>query len=145
MTRFFVCISFLIISLITGVFYAQTARYELRMENPANHYFQVDFFLTDYKTDEIEVKMPVWAPGSYLVREFSKNLNEVRAYDESGKQLEIIKKSKNAWVVKRGKAKEVKVSYEVYSFELTVRTSFLDRTHGFVRNRRLYVHRRNKK
>ncbi|NGF75572.1 M61 family metallopeptidase [Fluviicola sp. SGL-29] len=132
MTRFFVCISFLVFSLITHISYAQTARYELRMENPANHYFQVDFFLSDYKTDEIEVKMPVWAPGSYLVREFSKNLNAVRAYDESGKQLEVIKKTKNAWGVKRGKAKTVKISYEVYAFELTVRTSFLDQTHGFV-------------
>lgn len=112
--------------------FSQTARYELRMENPANHYFQVDFFLKDYKSDEIEVKMPVWAPGSYLVREFSKNVNQVKAYDETGKELAVTKKSKNAWLVKRGKAKEVKVSYEVYAFELTVRTSFLDMTHGFV-------------
>lgn len=118
--------------LVTVTGFSQTARYELRMENPANHYFQVDFFLKDYKTDEIVVKMPVWAPGSYLVREFSKNVDIVKAYDESGKQLDVIKKSKNEWSVKRGNAKEVKVSYGVYSFELTVRTSFLDLTHGFV-------------
>lgn len=115
-----------------GISFSQTARYELRMENPANHYFQVDFYLKDYKTEEIEVKLPVWAPGSYLVREFSKNLNSVKAYDESGKELVVTKKTKNAWVIQRGKAKEVKVTYEVYAFELTVRTSFLDMTHGFV-------------
>jgi len=112
--------------------FSQTARYELRMENPANHYFQVDFYLKDYKSKEIEVKLPVWAPGSYLVREFSKNLNQVRATDENGNPLQLIKKTKNAWIIKREKAKEVKVSYEVYAFELTVRTSFLDLTHGFV-------------
>lgn len=123
---------FLILSIFPIVTFSQTARYELRMENPVNHYFQVDFFLKDYKTEDIEVKMPVWAPGSYLVREFSKNINQVRAFDETGKELTVLKKTKNAWIVKRGKSKEVKVSYEVYSFELTVRTSFLDLTHGFV-------------
>jgi predicted metalloprotease with PDZ domain len=125
-------LTFLFSSTFFVLNFAQTARYELRMENPANHYFQVDFFLKDYKADEIEVKMPVWAPGSYLVREFSKNVNQVHAYDENGKELQVIKKTKNAWIVKREKAKEVKVSYEVYAFELTVRTSFLDLTHGFV-------------
>lgn len=130
MMRLFLAVLFSGACFVPG--FAQTARYELRMENPANHYFQVDFFLKDYKTDEIEVKMPVWAPGSYLVREFPKNLNLVRAFDENGKELAVVKKTKNAWVVRKGKAKEVKVSYEVYAFELTVRTSFLDMTHGFV-------------
>lgn len=112
--------------------FAQTVRYELSMENPQNHYFHVDIFLKGYKSDEILVKMPVWAPGSYLVREFSKNMNLVTAFDQNGNALEVVKKSKNGWVIKRGKATEVKVSYDVYAFELTVRTSFLDMTHGFV-------------
>ena len=116
----------------TTVSLAQKVRYELRMENPNNHYFQVDMFLNDYKSKEVTVKMPVWAPGSYLVREFSKNVNLVKAYDENGQELKVNKKTKNAWTIVRGKAKEIKVSYEVYAFELTVRTSFLDATHGFV-------------
>ena len=118
--------------LTTTVSLAQKVRYELRMENPNNHYFQVDMYLSDYKAKEVTVKMPVWAPGSYLVREFAKNVNQVIAVDENGQPLQVEKKSKNAWSIVRGKAKEIKVSYEVYSFELTVRTSFLDATHGFV-------------
>lgn len=123
---------FLLLIFASCFSFSQTARYELRMENPDNHYFQVDFYLKDSKAKEIEVKLPVWAPGSYLIREFSKNTNQVRAYDENGKELKVIKTTKNAWVINREKAKEVKVSYEIYAFELSVRTSFLDRTHGFV-------------
>lgn len=118
--------------LTTTVSLAQKVRYELRMENPNNHYFQVDMYLSDHKAKEVTVKMPVWAPGSYLVREFSKNVNLVKAFDENGQPLQVEKKTKNAWSIVRGKAKEIKVSYEVYAFELTVRTSFLDATHGFV-------------
>jgi predicted metalloprotease with PDZ domain len=112
--------------------FGQNIHYTLRMPKPQNHYFEVEMLVSDIKDAEFEVKMPVWAPGSYLVREFSKNVNLVKAYDEKGKELEVLKKSKNAWVIKKGSAKKVSVKYEVYSFELSVRTSFLDLTHGFV-------------
>jgi len=72
------------------------------------------------------------APGSYLVREFSKNVNVVKAFDEKGTELKVGKTSKNAWKITKGKAKNVRVKYEVYAFELSVRTSFLDLSHGFV-------------
>lgn len=112
--------------------YAQNVQYHLRMEKPENHYFQVDMEINDWKKNELEVKMPVWAPGSYLVREFSKNLDLVKAFDEKGQPLEIKKTSKNKWLIQTKKSKKVVVKYEVYAFELTVRTSFLDFTHGFV-------------
>jgi len=120
--------------------FAQSVRYELRMDSPSDHYFQVDFFLSDYKTSEIEVKLPVWTPGSYLVREFAKSINLVRAFDENGKELIVDKKSKNSWTIQRAKAKEVRVSYQVYAFELTVRTSFLDQTHGFVSGSGIFMY-----
>lgn len=111
---------------------AQQITYKLAMPKPQDHYFQVEMELKDFKEKTLEIKMPVWAPGSYLVREFAKNVNMVYAFDENGKALKVQKKTKNTWSIDKGKAKSVKVNYEVYAFELTVRTSFLDLTHGFV-------------
>lgn len=102
------------------------------MERPQNHYFQVEMAVNDVNKEEVIVKLPVWSPGSYLVREFSKNLDIVTAVDEKGKSLEVKKISKNAWKVMKPKGSNFTVKYEVYAFELTVRTSFLDLTHGFV-------------
>jgi predicted metalloprotease with PDZ domain len=118
--------------LLSYVSLGQSINYRLKMEKPQNHYFQVEMELTDFKENEVTVKMPVWAPGSYLVREFSKNVDLVKAKDEKGQVLAVNKKTKNAWVISKGAAKKVVVSYEVYAFELSVRTSFLDLTHGFV-------------
>jgi predicted metalloprotease with PDZ domain len=118
--------------LLSFVSLGQSINYRLKMEKPQNHYFQVEMELTDFKENEVTVKMPVWAPGSYLVREFSKNVDLVKAKDEKGQVLAVNKKTKNAWVISKGAAKKVVVSYEVYAFELSVRTSFLDLTHGFV-------------
>jgi predicted metalloprotease with PDZ domain len=112
--------------------YAQKVNYTLRMDKPQTHYFQVEMELSDFNESELEVKMPVWSPGSYLVREFAKNVDQVIAVDEKGKSLKVSKTSKNTWHITKGKAKTVHVNYEVYSFELSVRTSFLDLTHGFV-------------
>ncbi len=114
-----------------GSAYGQKIVYKLRMEQPQTHYFQVEMELTDFNETTLNVKMPVWAPGSYLVREFAKNVDLVKAYD-GDKKLPVEKSSKNTWVIKKGNAKKITVKYEVYAFELSVRTSFLDMTHGFV-------------
>ena len=88
--------------------------------------------IADNDDKQIEVKMPVWTPGSYLVREFSKNVNLVKAFTKDGKALKVSKKSKNAWLIDAGNEKNIQVKYEVYSFEVSVRTPFLDLSHGFV-------------
>lgn len=115
------------------------------MDRPQSHYFQVEMELTDFKESELEVKMPVWSPGSYLVREFSKNVDQVFAVDDKNQQVPIHKISKNTWVIKKGKNKKVTILYEVYSFELTVRTSFLDLTHGFVSGSGVFMYVANHK
>jgi predicted metalloprotease with PDZ domain len=125
-----ILLSFAVLSVFTVT--AQQIHYRLSMPKPQNHYFEVEMELKDFKEKSLTVKMPVWAPGSYLVREFAKNVNLVKAFDEKGNALKVKKDTKNAWMIEKGKASIVKVKYEVYAFELSVRTSFLDLTHGFV-------------
>jgi len=114
------------------VSFGMSISYELRMPKPQNHYFEVQMNIQDNEDKQVEVKLPVWTPGSYLVREFSKNINLVKAFTKDGKVLKVSKKSKNAWVVDAGNEKNIQIKYEVYAFELSVRTPFLDLTHGFV-------------
>lgn len=112
--------------------FGMSISYELRMPKPQNHYFEVQMNIADNDDKQIEVKMPVWTPGSYLVREFSKNVNLVKAFTKDGKALKVSKKSKNAWLIDAGNENNIQVKYEVYSFEVSVRTPFLDLSHGFV-------------
>lgn len=121
-----------LLSMFFTITFAQEVKYKLRMPRPQNHYYHVEMELNNVKSDEVNIKMPIWAPGSYLAREFAKNVNLVKAYDEDGKDLEVKKTNKNTWSIKRNKASKITINYEVYAFELSVRTSFLDLTHGFV-------------
>ena len=118
---------------------AAKVEYSLKMSKPQNHYFEVMMTIDELSGKNITIKMPVWSPGSYMVREFSKNVNLVRAFDEEANKLPITKTSKNTWVIKRNNAKQIRVKYEVYAFELSVRTSFLDLTHGFINGSSVFM------
>lgn len=127
-----ISLALLSIFFVSSALFAQSIHYHLKMEKPENHYFQVEVELKDWKKKTLDLHLPVWAPGSYLVREFAKNINLVKAKDEKGNHLKVTKTSKNVWTVQNEKARNFKVFYEVYAFELSVRTSYLDFTHGFV-------------
>jgi predicted metalloprotease with PDZ domain len=114
--------------------------YKLSMSRPNSHYFEVEMNVSDVKAKELVIKMPVWAPGSYLVREFAKSVNLVKASDANGNQLDVKKRNKNTWVITTDKAKSIKINYEVYAFELSVRTSFLDDSHGYLNGTSVFMY-----
>ncbi len=120
--------------------FAVEIHYSLRMAKPQSHYFQVEMAVKDLKQKSATVKLPVWVPGSYLVREFSKNLNQVKAVDANGKSLTVVKLTKNAWQIELKGASTFVVKYEVYAFEQSVRTNFLDNTHGFVSGPAMFMY-----
>lgn len=119
---------------------AADLRYTLSMPEPHTHYFEVEVELTGARKNYIDYKMPVWAPGSYLVREFPKNVDSFSATDKAGKPLRHEKISKNTWRVYSNKADAVRVKYKVYAYEMSVRTSFLDASHGYVNGTSMFMY-----
>src|SRR4051812_23590848 len=85
--------------------------YTLSTPNPQTHYFEVEMRLQDFKDKFIDVKMPVWAPGSYLVREFPKNVESFTAKAGS-ENIRTEKVDKNTWRIYSGKKSDLKVSYK---------------------------------
>lgn len=75
--------------------------------------------------------MPVWTPGSYKVREFSQHVDGFNA-DLDGADMPVLRADKNTWEVTTSKAGNLRFTYEVYAFELGVRTSYVDATKAFV-------------
>ncbi|WP_242928308.1 M61 family metallopeptidase [Pontibacter vulgaris] len=119
---------------------AADIKYTLSMPEPHTHYFEVEMELQGARKKYIDYKLPVWAPGSYLVREFAKNVESFEASDKAGKALSAQKINKNTWRVYSNKADVVRVKYKVYAFELTVRTSFLDASHGYVNGTSMFMY-----
>jgi predicted metalloprotease with PDZ domain len=132
-----VALCFLLLPLFS---HALELTYHLSMPQPNSHYFAVKIDVKGNTANTQEFKLPVWTPGSYLVREFSKNLNQVKAIDINNKELVVNKKTKNAWEIQCAGQENFTIFYEVYAFELSVRTPYLDNTHGFVAGRAITRH-----
>jgi predicted metalloprotease with PDZ domain len=120
--------------------FSQEISYSLSMPHPETHYFQVKMTIRALTEDTLRVKMPVWAPGSYLIREFPANVNRVYAKNEKKQNLPVNKITKNAWQIILSGAKEVELSYDVYAFELSVRTSYLDLEHGYINGTSIFMY-----
>ncbi|MCH8289067.1 MAG: peptidase M61, partial [Candidatus Marinimicrobia bacterium] len=102
------------------------------MPEPWTHYFHVTQTISGERKKSIDFVMPVWAPGSYLIREFSKNVEGFSAHSNKSDNLKWEKIDKNTWRVYSDRANVVTISYRVYAFVKSVRNSFLDDSHGFV-------------
>ena len=117
--------------------FGQTISYKINMSEPHTHYFEVEMTIKNYDKDFIDFQLPVWAPGSYLVREFSKSIENFQAYSNS-ENLSFELVNKNTWRV-ANKNKNVTIKYKVYAFEMSVRTSFLDADHGYINGTSIFM------
>ena len=129
--------------LLSVAFQAKAApefRYTLSMPEPHTHYFEVELQIKGLKQPHIDLTLPVWAPGSYLVREFAKNIEGFEASAGNGQKLEHAKTTKNTWRVLSSNADPVIVKYRVYAFELSVRTSYIDASHGYLNGTSVFMY-----
>ncbi|HEY5074866.1 MAG TPA: PDZ domain-containing protein [Pyrinomonadaceae bacterium] len=109
--------------------YTHLLEVEIRVKIPAN--LQVP--------NESDLIMPAWTPGSYLIREFERHVQDFAA-DANGRALDWIKVNKNTWRVKTGGARQWRAIYRVYANELSVRTSELNSDHAFWNNAALLMY-----
>ncbi|QKJ33222.1 M61 family metallopeptidase [Mucilaginibacter mali] len=105
--------------------------YTLSFPEAQAHYVEVEMDISGIHQPFIDLKMPVWTPGSYLVREYAKNVESLTAWNGST-PVSARKINKNTWHVMPAGASSVKVKYRVYCFEISVRTSFVNVAHGFI-------------
>lgn len=113
--------------------------YEVSFKQPQAHYAEVEMNIGGLSKVYTDVKMPAWAPGSYLIREFAKNVEGFSA-SAADKPLKAEKIKKNTWRIYNGTAKSVKINYSVYAFEVSVRTSFIDDTHAFLSSTGIFMY-----
>lgn len=128
----------LVFILSSVILYSAEISYEVSMPEPHTHYFEVKMNVKDYQKEYFDVQMPVWAPGSYLVREFSKSVEDVNA-SFNKKLIKTEQINKNTWRIYSDKANNVNITYRVYAFELSVRTSFLDASHGYFNGTSMFM------
>ena len=117
--------------------------FTIAMPRPHTHLFEIDIAINRGLVSvppQDQLVMPVWTPGSYLVREFERNVQGFTATDAKGQPLKWEKINKNTWRIATNGLSEWHAKYQVYANELSVRTSELNSNHAFWNNANLLMY-----
>jgi predicted metalloprotease with PDZ domain len=101
-------------------------RYTLSFPAPQTHYVEVTASVPTGRRADVDLMMAVWTPGSYLVREYARNVEAVTASGPDGRPLNVDKSKKNHWRIATGGAPTITLKYRVYSREMSVRTNWVE-------------------
>src|SRR6202789_3799317 len=93
---------------------AEPVRYTVSFPAPQTNYAEVAADFPTGGQPSIEIFMPVWTPGSYLVREYARNVEDVKGPGA------VVKTTKNRWRIDTGGAAVVHVTYRIYCHEMSV-------------------------
>ena len=103
--------------------------YQVQVADLYAHLFKVTLTI-DRPAAVQQLSLPVWIPGSYLVREFAKNLQNLQA-KQGQRTLALTQLDKATWQVTCQPNRKLVLSYEVYALDNSVRTAWLDARRGF--------------
>lgn len=115
--------------------------YFVSMPVPESHLFEVTLNIENWQEKTLDLKMPVWTPGSYLVREYSRHLQNFTANTtDKNSNLTSKKIAKNYWLINNNNESNITIKYQIYANDLTVRTNHLDATHGYFNGAALFFY-----
>ena len=111
--------------------------FEVQAHAWAAHVFDITCTIVQPAAQQ-RVQLPVWIAGSYMVREFSKQLFDVRA-TQSGRNLAVVQHDKATWDIAADPSQTLVLNYRVHAHDNSVRTAWLDGTRGFFNGTSLFV------
>ncbi|BCE02005.1 M61 family metallopeptidase [Marinicellulosiphila megalodicopiae] len=106
----------------------ESLHYQIKVKDTHAHLFEVSLTFTPI-SDTTVLSLPSWIPGSYLIRDFAKNIIQIQITDSNQSAVPLIQLDKNHWQFES--TQTVTVCYQVYAFDLSVRSAYLDQNQGF--------------
>jgi predicted metalloprotease with PDZ domain len=109
----------------------------LVLPHPESHLYSVTLTIAEPDPAGQQFALPAWIPGSYMIRDFAKNIVEIRARDETG-PVTLTKLDKQSWRAAPARG-ALTVEYSVYAWDLSVRGAHLDTTHAYFNGTSLFL------
>ncbi|MBC7204383.1 MAG: M61 family metallopeptidase, partial [Pusillimonas sp.] len=104
--------------------------YRLTPADPAGHCFSVQLTMTHPDPSGQVLSLPAWIPGSYLLRDFSRQIQDIRACNEQNTPVPVTKADTHSWQCAPCPG-TLYIEYRVYAWDLSVRGAHFDETHAF--------------
>jgi predicted metalloprotease with PDZ domain len=106
--------------------------YDLDFQEAHLHLVRVRLTVPSLGGERVRLMMPVWTPGSYMVREYARQVETIRAFDGQGSERVVEKVDKNHWEVESKGTDRVVIEYQLYGREMGVRTNWIEDEFAFI-------------
>lgn len=116
---------------------AVAVHYIVTLKSPEQHLFHVQMHIAQPAHDGQKLFMPAWIPGSYLIRDFARNIVSINA-SSNHQKIELNKLDKDTWQSDPCDAPLV-IDYDVYAWDLSVRGAHMDTTHAYFNGTCLFL------
>lgn len=103
--------------------------YRVTLSSPQAHLFEVECTIPEPAPEGQVVSLPAWIPGSYMIRDFARNIVRISA-SGSGKPVKIEKTDKHTWTCSPCQG-QLTLTYSVYAYDLSVRSAYFDTTRAY--------------
>lgn len=111
---------------------AEPIRYTIDLADRVHHLVQVRLEVPEDLAPGARLVLPVWTPGSYVVRDYARHVQSIRATDAADRELPLTMDTRTSWRLPDEDVGAVTVTYELYANELTVRTNHVDDVHALL-------------
>ena len=116
--------------------------YRVQPANPEAHLFEVELIIQGPSPTPLSLSLPAWIPGSYMIRDFARNVVRIAAADSDGRSLPLAKLDKQTWRLKASvppSAGPIHIRYQVFAWDFSVRAAHLDGTHAYFNGPSLFL------
>lgn len=113
-------------------------RYRLAIESAAAHLLRVELSLEHPAAQGEVLSLPAWIPGSYMIREFAKNIVSLTA-EQAGEAVPLRKLDKHTWRTGPLPDAPLRVTAIVYAWDLSVRCAHVDASHAFFNGTQVFL------
>ncbi|MCG8091143.1 MAG: PDZ domain-containing protein [Candidatus Thiodiazotropha taylori] len=111
--------------------------YRLKLDAPQSHIFEVELTIHNPDPDGQMVYLPAWIRGSYLIRDYARHIVSIEA-NADGEPLILSKLDKQSWKIEPV-TQSITINYQIYAWELTVRSAHFDNTHAYFNGPALFL------
>ena len=112
--------------------------YHVNVLSIPGHLFAVTLRVENPNKNGQILTLPAWIPGSYMIRDFAKNIVTINAQDAAGKVLDIQKIDKQTWKVPAINTALI-INYQVYAFDLSVRGAYINDEIAFFNGTNMFL------
>ena len=106
--------------------------YHIAWSQPHSHFLEITMTIENWTAQSLDVRIPAWRPGRYVIQNYAKNIIEFQALAQKSIPLPHQKIDKGTWRIQTSSSPTILVKYKYYARQLDAGSSYLDDSEAYI-------------